>query len=229
LHLLERARHFVAAKATTVALTVVLLAALTAIAVPAKAIGINSVTFDTSSCFLTQGGGSCGDSIVSSTGGNPVGNWLDMYTTSTLTESSVGASVIQVDGTATGSFTTTQVLPVAWNFTVNSAVNGVTSVLWSLDFQVTTSNGVASVNPSGTATIGVPVTGNTTLTVAPGTIMSYSIDLSVTGPPSDDFTVTVPGGSTLDINPVSPTPEPASFLLAGLGSMLLFLRGKLKR
>jgi hypothetical protein len=60
-----------------------------------------------------------------------------------------------------------------------------------------------------------------------GSLASFTIELTVTTANDDDFSVTIPGGGTLDLNPtvVSTTPEPASLLLAGAGgAFLLFLR-----
>jgi hypothetical protein len=57
--------------------------------------------------------------------------------------------------------------------------------------------------------------------------VAYDVNLEVDtdfANPTDVMTVTVPGGGSIDIDPASTVPEPASFLLGAIGFAALLCR-----
>lgn len=237
MNLLERAKGFIAAKAAKIALTVVPLAALTAIAAPAHA----GVIFSNSVCSVIVGTGTCNSDEALAIGGNPNGNWIEAFTNGSI--NSAGGTVhLSVTGSASGgSFGIGEVIPVSWDFIVGNSGSGGT-VNWSLLYQINTdtgSNNSLSVSPgystvaSGSAAVGTEVMGSGSI-IASNTnnVTGFSIDLDVSGGSGSFFNLTVPGGQTLDLNPLvgaAATPEPASFLLVGAGLVALSLRRKKKQ
>jgi hypothetical protein len=235
LNLLERAKGYVAAKASKIALTVVPLAALAISAVPAHATVATGVSFSPSSCFVAQGSGSCTDDQANPVGGNPSANWLELFTTGAVTPLGEGDQVIlSASGSASGLFLTDQNIPVSWNFLIDGPSGG--TVNWDILFQVFTNSGSFSVDPGGSADIpsGGPstvITGSGSLFVGASTVTGYGIQLTVSDPGFDSYSVTVPGGGTIDFNTntQSTVPEPSSIALAVSGLLGLLVSRRKKR
>jgi hypothetical protein len=235
LNLLERAKGYVAAKASKIALTVVPLAALAAITVPAHATAVSGVTLIPTSCVVSIGSGSCTDDQASTIGGNTHANWLELFTTGAVSPGGGNDEVLLfASGSASGLFSSGQTIPVAWDFFINGNSGG--TVNWDVLFQVFTSSGSSSIDPSNTADIpnGGPATevqGTSSLFVGASSITGYGLQLTVIGPNSDPYSVTVPGGGTIDFNQStqSATPEPSSLALAVSGLLGLLVSRRKKR
>lgn len=146
------------------------------------------------------------------------------------------------DGTTTGALTFSDgnsgsgtlaagIVPVSWDFNVNPVLGQDPIINWSVNFTIDTGSGPATFSQSGSASTGSTVTGSGSITIdSPVTLTGWSMSLNTS--PSGSFTygVQIPGLTTLDLNPQSSVPEPASLLLIapGLGA-LLFLRRRKRR
>ena len=240
MNLLERAKALIAEKATKIAITAVPLAALVVFAPQAKAtpglqFGIPS------GCTVNFGvSGGCAASQLSAQGGLSSTNAIEGYTTSDIFSDFLTNTVqFTYGGTATGSLASAQNLPVGWDFYVNFPSGGVN---WNIVFSLTSNTACGpcaltsppavtyQVNPSGTAPANSGsadhVFGNTTLSLPAGVVFS-SYQVVFTATSASNFSITVPQGTSFDLNPVisSPTPEPASLALAAVGlAGILFRR-----
>ena len=92
---------------------------------------------------------------------------------------------------------------------------------WTLTFGIT-DTGLVDYTYTTTGTVtpvgNTEITGQGAITIVSATASNFFIDLFATSP--IPFTLNVPGGATLDLNPstrATATPEPASLLLAGAG------------
>jgi hypothetical protein len=236
LNLLERAKIFVAAKAAKIALTVVPLAALTLIAIPAHAGAVASVTFSPGTCIVTPAVGTCVDSQVSPTGGNALANWIALSSNGAINSSGSTTLTIGVNGSATGLFDTPQNIPISWDFFINNfgaSGGGTGNVNWDVFFQIQTSSGNFSTDPSGNDILlgSTEIKGSSSFAVGAATVTGYTIRLTTSAPSGVTFAVTIPGAATLDLNPtgVSLAPEPSSLPLAAFGLLGLLFRRRKKR
>jgi len=249
---LDRARRFIGNKATKLAIAIVPLAALTTIAPPAARAG--SLVFSPSAtCAVSDGspnsGGSCVVSQANTVGGDPNGNWLQLYTPAPINAFSPQTQqpdpIVELGvsgGGASGTVSSGEMIPISYDFFINRTeeffsaideINATESANWNVSFDIYGSGGscnsgsslcVTEFYKSGSALIGSEVTGTGFVTIGAGggTVSSFNINLEVNS--ESDFSVTIPSGETLDLNPVA-APEPASVLLAGAGgAFLLFLR-----
>jgi hypothetical protein len=214
---LERAKLFLAQKATRLALGVVPLAALAVSAVPAQA---STIFQSGEACFA--GTGTCSVSQTSAVGGNPQANWVALTGSGTSTSSS-GSQILDFYAIGTDTGTLTGSVPVYWNFTLNPSSGS--TVSWTVDETIYYgSSGAADFSANGNSSTPGQVTGTGSITI-PGTIgvTGYRIELDTDG--SIPYTVNIPAGS-LDLNPGG-VPEPATlFLVPGAGALLLLRRKK---
>jgi hypothetical protein len=218
---LERAKQFLAGKASKLAMAALPLAAL-AVTVPAKA----GTILDTTQCYTySQSGGSCATVQAGPTGGNSQANWIQLYGQGSAFGSSGSYSLefSPSGGYASGSFTASSI-PVSWDFFVYSSGTQVNYELifafqelnyYTYDMSGSTTGSSGGTEVTGSNFINVPSGGNAT---------GWNIDLSFYS--SSPFSVVVPSGSTADINPASATPEPATLLMTAAGGALLLLRRK---
>lgn len=129
-------------------------------------------------------------------------------------------------GDSNGADLSAGTVPVAWDFTLSNA--DLPELYWSVQFQMTVGNQPYSFVQTGTTTTtGDTVSGTGSINVTTGgEAGDYLIDLYVLS--SSPFTLTIPGSGTLDLNPSSATPEPATLLLIapGVGVVLLLRRKK---
>ena len=231
---LERAKQFIAAKALKLAVVAVPLAAVV-MSVPLASAQPTGFQLDPSgSCIISTGVGSCGITEVSSTGGDPNGNWIAGYTGRNAGTSGGNSVSIFFDGSAFGSVFAGEQIPISWDFFINSLNSGSGTANWSLAYSITGvgSGGTFSAGQSGSTAYGTEVTGSDVITMENNAnLSSYRIILSVTGEDSN-FDVSIPILQTLDFNPegqVAATPEPVSSVLAGGGLLTgLFLRRRKK-
>lgn len=217
---LDRAKRFLAARTAKLALTAIPLA----VAIPAAfGQGTTGFNFNTSSgCSVTSGTGSCNVEQLSSTGGNPLGNWVDVYTNGLVSPSSGSLILVTNSANASGSFASDETIPVAWDFTLSPIPRGEQA---QTTFSTTGTPDVPLewfVNGSPTLTqnlgslSGGTYTGASSFTISGGTTLSsYQIAMVLTN--DFNYNLSVPEGTSIDLNSVAASPEPASFLLAGAG------------
>lgn len=239
---LERARKFIAGKSAKLALTVVPLAAIAFSAIPSAKAG--AITFSSGSCQVGSGSGACFAVQNANQGTDLNAPWVQVYSNGVITADSGNAVSLNGGGTASGSTTTGEVIPISWDFFVNSVGNSSGSVAYSLSLGLDGSGG-GFAGTSDFASIGSEVTGSSAITiVSGGSVTDFNLSLVIFGngfpqeqqpagfsslSESPTFSLTIPGGSTLDVNPGAATPEPASLLLAGAGGALLLLFKKKRR
>jgi hypothetical protein len=219
LPLLDRAKSFIARKASRLAVTALPLAALTAACIPHAS--ATAVTFSNGTC---EPSGSCSTGQQASVGTNPEANWQTLSGTLSLSTGSGGS--LFVDGLASGSLTSS--VPVSWSFTEQMG-----SFAYQLFFQLSGSGTfVSQFDVTGTAGPGQVISGNGSLPAIAGV---YYWDMSLSGTcTSGPCSIDVPAASTLDLNSSTPAststvPEPATlFLMPSAGALLLLVRRRRK-
>jgi hypothetical protein len=218
---LERAKLFLAKKASRLALAVLPLAA---IAVPAHA-----GSFSAGGCGLMTGSGSCTVSQASSTGGNSQANWLQMFGSGWAQSSGGWMAEFFASGGASGSLSGN--VPVSWDFSVNNVLDP--TVDWSVDFEVfynmsgSQSIQTAEFSQSGSGSTPFSASGSGLLSLPNGAMLNgYSMDLFTSS--SGAFTVDIPENLTMDLNPASGVPEPSTILLVSAGGAALLWRRRKK-
>jgi len=226
---LQRAKSFVAGKATKIALLALPLAALTAIPTAARATVLSGVNFGTGSCSVLIGAGSCSNTQTATQGGLASANWIGVSSGLINSNSSGGSGFVELraTGSAGGSFSSTVSLPVSWDFFINDTAAD--SIRWDLLFSVDTNSTTFSVAPFGfdTAAGISEIKGSANIPIiSPQSVIGYTVQLTVGKSTNSSFTVTVPGGATLDLNPATVTPEPSGLLLAAAGVAGLLWRRK---
>lgn len=230
---LERAKHFLAKKASRLALAVVPIAAVAISTSSAKA---GAVLPSNDGCFVvgSSTSGSCSSFQQGAVGGNSQMNWIAMAGSGIMDGSSGGSMTFVVSGSAATGSITSGSIPVAWDFSLTD-VDGVNpSVTWTVTFTaliLTPTFETETFTLNGTApTGGAPITGSGSFMVPGGTVDGYVIELQTSS--SGEFGVSIPGESTLDFNvgsTASSVPEPATLLLAPSAGVLLFLRRKRRK
>jgi hypothetical protein len=230
---LQRAQQFLARKASRLALAIVPLAALTISAPPAKAGAILAP----GTCVVSGASGvsgSCSSSQISSIGGNNQLNWIALAGSGSVSSEFGGTATFTASGSANSGSISAGSVPVSWNFTLTDAENGSFvdwTVMYTLD--VLPSGGslqeytYTNNNFSDTGTTPTPVTGSASLAIPTGgDVEGWEIELE-TFSNGTTYSVNVPAGSTLDLNPqASGAPEPATLFLIPAAGALLFLRRK---
>jgi len=151
----------------------------------------------------------------------------------TLTNGTSGSwnMIFDLAGSAnSGSFVSP--IPVDWLFNF-TATGG--DFNWALSFKLNGSPVALVPSPdavSGTFFAGTQqIAGEAFIPVVAGPINSYDFQLQIStqGITTGTFTLDVPAGSTLDINPVTSTPEPSAFFLAAPALGLLLLKSRRKQ
>jgi hypothetical protein len=215
---LDRARKFLAAKAAKLALTVVPLAALSVAALPA----FGSLVFGSCSVSGTGTTGSCTITQAAATGSDTNLNALQLAGSAATSGGSITMGVTN----ATGSGTYSGIVPVSWYFEIIDP--GLDTINWQITAEIIGNSGSTTITPNGSVTSTGWITGNSSLDLTDGASTSIkNYDLSVvfhdiSQPSSGSFSVSIPAGSTIDLNttttagPAS-TPEPATLLLTGGG------------
>lgn len=188
--------------------------------------------------------GSCSFTQAATQGGNTALDWVqitgqaDDYNVDTdgLPEE---AGLI-VSGNGSGTLATATTIPVSWDFTVTGGAGcpvpteptNCDDITWALSVNITTSGG--AVNLTKTGSLGdvadnTLVEGNSMMTIPAGTFTGepqWDVVLTVGGVFADTpIEVTVPTGTTIDLNPVQSTvPEPGTVALLSLGIGALVFR-----
>jgi hypothetical protein len=224
---LDRAKRFLAAKTAKLAMVAVPLA----MAVPAA---FGQISFSTAAgCTVTAGVGTCGVEQLSSTGGNPLANWVDIFTNQAVTPSNGSISFL-TSGSATGIVNSGEIFPVSWDFSLSQQQtqlpgnqSGLTTVApfdVSLNWFLNTDSGTFSFTQDlGNLSIGTYI-GSATFApnLASGStasLSSYEIQMSITND-TNFIQVSVPQGTSIDLNSSTATPEPGTFALLGGTGML---------
>lgn len=241
---LDRAKHFIAQKASRLALAAIPLAALAVSALPARATIIVGATFNPStSCVVTgSGSGTCEIYQNSAIGGDSSGNWVALAGSGSQFNRSGGSLDFSASGSASG-ILPAGTLPVAWDFSINpldvcvseSKASAQTlcalaldslDVNWNVSYQLLLNSGSLSFSQSGSGAIGSLVKGSGAITIPTGEdVVGYSIDLDTNA----DFSygINIPGNASIDLNPqLTSVPEPSTLLLVPGAAALLFLRRK---
>jgi hypothetical protein len=232
---LDRAKQFLQNKSRTLALTVVPFAALVALAPLAKA-SVLSFAPGTPTLTQTSASGSLATSNLSSVALDVLNGVSGVAGSGngTLTNGTSGSWTLSFDmaGSANGGIISAPI-PVDWLFNFTSNVGA--SLPWSLTLKLNGSPVTLTPSPdavSGTIPgFGSQISGTALIPVVEGPINSYDFLLQINSgfPTVGTFTLDVPAGSTLDINPVSSTPEPSAFFLAAPGLALLLLKSRRKQ
>src|SRR5579863_3860828 len=120
---LERAKSFLARKASRLALAVVPLAAVAISSSPARAGTI--VHLNSGSCNVVSGGGTCGTSLLTPGGNSQINDFVSMFSSGSLSSVVSGSgSVLDVSATGaanSGAFSSTPTtVPVAWDFSIEN-------------------------------------------------------------------------------------------------------------
>ena len=244
---LDRAKQFLREKGRKLALTAVPLAALAIAAIPAHAATVTAVTGSGStagsigpiSCSASGGGG--GFCTIVSQGYEGAAsdlNWLQLFGNGSV---SGGSITFENSGSSASGVLNPGTIGVSWDFTISGAIQatqlpttGISvgipdGATWTVFYGIeTTGDGWVSGSESNTISSPATVTGSDSLIFnSGGTVEAFELGLTVSSP--DSVSISIPGGETLDINPPSATPEPASLLLTVAGLTALgFLRRRRK-
>jgi hypothetical protein len=233
---LDRARQFLQNKTRTLALSVVPFAALVSLTPPAKA---TTLVFNPATPTLTavSQSGSLVTSNLSSVA-LAVFNGVSGVAGSgngTLTNGTSGSWTMAFDmaGSVSGGAIIAPI-PVDWLFNFTSDVSSTFS--WGLNLKLNGSSVplTPSPDPVSGSYFGFgthQISGTALIPAVEGLITSYDLLLQISdsGTTVGTFTLDVPAGSTLDINPVGAAPEPSAFFLATPALGLLLLRSRRKQ
>lgn len=221
---LDRAKRFLAARTAKLALTAIPLA----MAIPAAfGQGTTGFSFNTNSgCSVSPGFGTCSVGQLSSTGGNPLGNWVDIFTNGLVSPSS-GSLTVSTNEGASGTVSSTESIPVSWDFTLSPFAAEQPQTTFSTGtFDVSLEwflNGTDILTKDLGTLSGGTYMGSSSFTISGGTTLSsYRMAMVLTN--DFGYNLNVPGGTSIDLNNVAGTPEPASFLLTGAGLLGLLRR-----
>ena len=230
---LQRAKKFLARKASKLALTVVPLAAL-AISVPhARASGV-TLSFG-SNCAFSGGfssSGSCATTQQGTAGGDSNMNWIALNG-SGHSDFSGGSIKFLANGSGSGVLASGSV-PVSWDFSITSGTVDPT-VNWTVLFELIFSGGgTSSFHTSGSASVTTTPTviqSGGAISTSGGTVTGYELQLTASDSVgAGGYTLVIPGSATLDLNPeVAAVPEPSSLLVIGAAGALMILRRRKKR
>jgi hypothetical protein len=183
----------------------------------------------TDTCSVGVGTGSCALvwADAGAPGGDPNMNWLQLYGTGNSAFVEDGGHYVlsfSASGGSDNSAFPAGSIPDSWNFTVNSA--SVSPITWTVSFTMGVSGNYQGTTDTGSVAPGTNVTGSDLITFGTGgTVGYYYIGISLSS--ASPFSVSVPAGSTIDLNPASVSvPEPGSMWLVAAGAACLPLRRK---
>lgn len=241
----ERARRFIQARGKAIAMTIVPLAAI-AIAASQPARAANVLVFGSGGCNVTEVGVLAAP--LAECSATPIPGFQNNANSIKLSGDSFvifaggsGSVTFDLNGGANGGIPSQGVLPVSWDFTVETAQQLAATrpiqSLFSYYLNYRLSSGSFSRVESGSVTSGyqcgdftcADVTG-TSYIGADGPVSSYQITLTVSGvfAPGAAMSIHIPNNS-IDLNPPSPTPEPASMALGMSGLLGLAFAGFRRR
>jgi hypothetical protein len=239
----EKARRFIQARGKAIAMTIVPLAAIAvAASQPAKAGGL---LFNSGGCIesvtgvFSQPTGKCLDTPIP--GFQNGANSIKLSGTATVETVSggQGSLTIEAAGTANGQAPDVGLLPVSWDFTiqtnrlpVQSGVMGLAFSFNSGSFSKFLPGSLGGFGQCGDDLYCLDIEGSDTVAID-GPVYSWQIAFFLGGTfdPGTILSVNIPGNS-IDLNPqsaqVSPAPEPASMAL-GVSGLLGLAFAKFRR
>ncbi len=196
----------------------IVVSAVFAAAIPAARA---SAILDTSmGCTVEHGSGTCTLSQVSPAGGDPGLNWIQVAGNITSDD---GFIEIFAAGDASGMISGAPI-PIHWDFLVSTPTAGA-GFFWRLQFGLDGPVNVAAPLEDDLDTTNREIAGEDLIVLPPGEVTGWSVDLQITNNSRGPISLNIPAGSTLDLN--SPTPEPATMLLAATGALILFVARKI--
>jgi hypothetical protein len=225
---LDRAKQFIAQKAHKLAIAAAPLAAL------ALSTGIaHAGTLSPGNCYVSTNGGS-GSCTFNSNGTGTAGDltWIQMSGFGSAGSGGFLDFGNSGSGVASGSVSA-ETIPVSWSFTVSGSNMAADPVYYSIQLGL-----LYSIGSGGSTEVDFRQSGSWT---APG-LETFSASFSVpavaltgwdiglyTSDNDSSYSINIPGGSTVDLNPGATTPEPASMLLMGAGGAALLVMRRRKR
>ncbi len=221
---IERAKRFIQSKGRVITLTLVPLAALTAVTVPAKAGPVTGASaglvFNSTSCNVSfSGSGSGGVCTIDQLSPQSGVTGVTLSGTGLVMDPSggtfIGLAFSGSGGTNGGSFGPGN-FPVRYDFVVTQTDSDLIS--WTLNLTFQTSLGTLPEDFNGT-TSGGTISGSPTVTIPSNiTVSSYSFNFVVADDSAtvgNNLTVNIPAGQSLDVGGSAISPEPATLSLVG--------------
>jgi len=221
---LDRAKQFIAQKAHKLAIAAAPLAAL------ALSAGIaHAGTLSPGNCYVSTNGGS-GSCTFNSNGTGTAGDltWIQLSGFGSAGSGGFLDFGNSGSGVASGSVSA-ETIPVSWSFTVSGSNMAAHPVYYSIQIGLIYGSGSeVDFNQSGSWTTPGLVTFSASFNAPAVALTNWDIGL-YTNDSGSSYSINIPGNATIDLNPATATPEPASMLLMGAGGAALLVMRRRKR
>jgi hypothetical protein len=137
-------------------------------------------------------------------------------------------------GVASGS-SSAEAVPVSWLLSVSGGNIPNDNIYYDLTVGLIFAgpsgggNVYALYETSGSWTSGGTYSGTGSISSPGGSLVGWEIQLSTGDSSGSSYSINIPGGMTIDLNPGATAPEPASMLLMGAGGAALLVMRRRKR